>query len=216
MRILLDWIDPPDPDWLAKTTGPDAVMFRIRQHKRAPLRALATLALIPIIGFVLLLPVLLPLAPSKSGLGIFCIVVGGALVLVGGFITLIAALFLIPSFLRRRAETSFRITGDTLEFVGGVARGTPATASLGDVSHLYHGSPDAEPQTVTVSRQGVASGTGLFIARELGKTDNAVWVNHRGRKVFLARWLTEDEAEWLFREVAPHLGMAAEASAASA
>lgn len=216
MRFLLDRIDPDNPDWLTVTSGADGTTFRISQHKRAPLRTLALIALVPVVGLVLLLPALMAPAASKSGLTIFSVVIGGALLLIGGFFAVITAVFLVPAFLLRRAETTFRVDAQTLQMLGQPARGAPAKLDLNDMSHLYHGNAKADQETIVAARAGLASGVGQFMWGDLARTDNSVWVNYRGRKVFLARWLTADEAEWLFQTLGPHLGFPAETSAAPA
>lgn len=216
MTFLLDWIDLPDPDWLAVTSDADGTTFRVRQHRRAPLRTLALFALVPLVGLVLLLPALLAPASSKSGLVIFSVVVGGALLLIGGFFAVITTIFLVPAFLLRRAESSFRIAADTIHLLNPPARGAATRLELSEIADLYHGNAKADQETVVVSRANLASGVGQAMWGDLARTDNAVWVNHRGRKVFLARWLTADEAEWLTRKIEPHLGSAAEAQASAA
>lgn len=100
----------------------------------------------------------------------------------------------------RKSKSVFRVSDDGIYLERRLSRSYPKVVRLEDISHIYHGSPRVHAAPVATTGPEVIMQT-MLSARGCG-----VWVNTRGRDVYLAKNISASEAEYLFNNVSSAIG----------
>jgi len=196
-------------DWLDCRDFANGRTYEIRQNKYAPLRLWLFLvggmiACIALAG----ISVFFGGSRPDSLFGALGIIPGFGVVLFG-FAAFGGAFFLLPATLLRKNMSSFGIDGNGITLKTKLKQSYPDRIAFGEISHIHYGvsgKPSGD-QTIVVggglagATAGASNDIGNLIRRQLAKTGWGVWLNVRGRDVYLANALTEAQALYLYDDL---------------
>jgi len=102
--------------------------------------------------------------------------------------------------LARKSKSVFRVNNDGIYLERKISRSYPSVVKLEDISHIYHGTPRAPVAALATT------GPAAVMTMVLSARGSGVWVNTRGRDVYLANNISASEAEYLFNNVSSAIG----------
>lgn len=169
-------------EWLDHGDNANGRSYTIRQNKYAPLK----IWLLVLGGMIACMVLAVALASlGLAGLGFIPGVIG----IFFGFAALRGIFIIVPATLARRKETSFSIDSAGIALREKLKKEYPDRIAFGEISHIHYGL-SVEPST----------------DKSVAKTAWGVWLNVRGRDVYLANALTEPQALFLYGDLATKLG----------
>ncbi|MEJ0051703.1 MAG: hypothetical protein WDN02_10965 [Methylovirgula sp.] len=138
------------------------------------------------------------------------LLIGWPLAVLGALAALLSPfilIFALPMSLARPRVAKFSVTSSAILLEQKNSRKYPGQIALKDISHVYFGTPRHAYQSsaVTIHRQGsvaqMTASLGSAYTQFIAKYNFAVWVNVRGRDIYLAKYLEESQAEYLFNAI---------------
>ena len=192
-------------NWIDISDIAEDRLYTVYQEKWKPAKVAIFFALIAFM--VVMLTIILANSNDRSPGGVGIIVI--PLVVVSIFLILgaiAAILVLIPISLSIKQCVSFIVASERIILRSKNSRNYPDSINIREISHIYHGSRGAPSGGIVhVAPAGSAAGVGMALGGLAGVflsgRTSAVWVNFRGHDVYLARYISESEAEFLFNDI---------------
>lgn len=199
-------------DWLVRKETGGGILYEITQNKYAPLRTWFFLLGAAVGSFgvsALFFYVAHLMSPDGKHPVAFAAVPFGFIGLFFVFATFGGLLILIPATLARKARVQFHLKGHSISLQDKLKRGYPDIINFDDVSHIHYGIGGAPSSGDSMIVAGglagatavMASDGGNRLRRKVAETGYGVWLNVKGRDVYLTNALTEPQALYLFSEL---------------
>jgi hypothetical protein len=165
--------------------------FTVRQGKWTP----AKVALVPLAIALLFAIASYPL--FINGYWTLALIAAG----LAGLTAVLAIPFgivLLALSLTLRDRASFSVTPDAIQLIEKNSSGYPDMIAVSDIMSIHHGKPRSSSD---VAIGGFAGDIASLMGLALAKRSSAVWLNVRGRGIYLARQIRAEEALKIFNDI---------------